>query len=77
MPHLPLPPPPRLAHVVCSLPGKGPLLPRPFPRTLHVQVLTVDPSSGHSSIPKIVVPSVGTPGAPETPAIGLVGVETS
>lgn len=23
MPHLPLPPPPRLAHVVCSLPGNA------------------------------------------------------
>lgn len=73
MPHLPLPPPPRLAHVVCGLPGKGPPRPPTIPPTPHVQVLMVDLGSGHSSIPKAVAPSVGTPGAPETPATGWWG----
>lgn len=75
MPYLPLPPPPRLAHVVRGLPGKGTLLPPPpahYPLTLHGQMLMVDTGSGHSSVPEAVMPSVETAGAPETPASGLV-----
>lgn len=75
MPYLPLPPPPRLAHVVRGLPGKGTLLPPP-PVHYPPRPTCLDAHVRHRlwslQCPQGCGAFSGNSWAPETPASGLV-----